>query len=193
MKGSKYGQAVRDEVLALAAAGKTVREICSTTKIPRSTVSAWIARAQDEDEDFQAEQELRRRMRLKRQRSIVDKALLAIERQVKVAAVEGKTIDEGIRVIRNAAKGGKLSLSASEIKTLKKILKEYTGIGLRDLIDTAKKMDEMEAGLQSGTDTSDTASAAARVFVQAALPDRDNVESLFDEDGVGDAREAQTE
>lgn len=148
MMGSKYSDAVRDKVKALAASGTmTGAQISKAVNVPKATVYEWIQKAREGDEDFQAELAQKRRKRLDACFKIYDNALRATESQMKTALRDRKAIEQGLQVIAKAARDGVLTLDEDDAKKLKSIVQGHTDIPLRDLTDTLKKMEEQARAL----------------------------------------------
>ena len=76
-------------------------------------------------------------------------SLGAIDKQVSAAAADGKRISEGLKVLAKAEKDGMVALTAGDIKLLREIIDNYTGVGLRDLAATIKAVDEKQARLEA--------------------------------------------
>ena len=149
MIGSKYTDEQRQQFAALLASGLSASKAGSELGIPKSTACAWAQRLIEESDDYAAERELEVRRMVKRCMKIARGSLGAIDRQVAAAAADGKRISAGLKVIAKAEKDGMVALTAEDIKQLREIIDNYTGIGLRDLAVTIKAVDEKQARLES--------------------------------------------
>lgn len=149
MVGSKYTDEQRQRFAALLASGLSASAAGKELGIPKSTACAWAQRLIDESDDYAAERELEVRRMVKRCMKIARGSLGAIDKQVAAAAADGKRISAGLRVLYKAEKDGMVALTAEDIKQLREIIDNYTGVGLRDLAVTIKAVDEKQARLES--------------------------------------------
>ncbi len=154
MTGSRYTDEQRETALAMLAAGRTQAETARKLGIPKTTVCFWYHNRMKDDEDMIAARSEARRETARRCGKIVDRSLGAIGRRVADADSEYKTMREGLRVIARAAKDGYLGLSEDDVETLKKAVRGYTGVGLRELSGAMKDVFSLQSSLEedAGTD-----------------------------------------
>lgn len=148
MKGSKYTDEDRERALALISSGMSPTKAAQKLGFPKSTVCHWWNTQMQDDEDVVAKRMEARRASVEKCGRIVDRALGAIGKKVTAAASECREVDDGMKVLKKAAKDGVIALSEEDVKKLKGILADYTGIGLRDLAATIKAVDEKQARLE---------------------------------------------
>ena len=79
-----------------------------------------------------------RRKQIARCEKIGDKVLRALDRKASVAAKDTRTINDGLAVLEKAAKDGVIALSEAEVASLRNVVSDYTGVGLRELAGTMK-------------------------------------------------------
>ena len=132
-RGSKYDARTKEQALALIASGVSITNAAKQLQIPKSTVADWWNTQGDADEDAVAARREARRASILKCGKIVDKALAALDKRVAAAGREARDMDEGLKVLKKAAKDGVIGLSEDEVKSLQKIVQDYTGIGLREL------------------------------------------------------------
>lgn len=149
MVGSKYTDEQRQQFAALLVSGLSASAAGAQLGIPKSTACAWAQRLIEESDDYAAERELEVRKMVKRCMKIARGSLGAIDKQVSAAAADGKRISEGLKVLAKAEKDGMVALTAGDIKLLREIIDNYTGVGLRDLAATIKAVDEKQARLEA--------------------------------------------
>lgn len=149
MKGSKYTDEQRERALALIASGLTATAAAKQMGIPKSTVCHWYNTAEEDDEDFRAFRTEERRRLVKRCNKIVTNSIGAIDRKVMDAARGTKLMNEGLRVIEQAAEFGAIALKETDVALLKSAYTHYTGVGLRDLAATLKAIDEKTERLEN--------------------------------------------
>lgn len=149
MVGSKYTDEQRQQFAALLASGLSASAAGKELGIPKSTACAWAQRLIEESDDYAAERELEVRRMVKRCMKIARGSLSAIDKQVTAAAADSKRIAAGLKVLTKAEKDGMVSLTAVDVKLLREIIDNYTGVGLRDLAVTIKAVDEKQARLES--------------------------------------------
>lgn len=148
MQGSKYTDEQRQKFAAMMLAGMSQTEAARELGIPKSTASCWAQRLADESDEYAAERELERRKLVRRCMKITRTAVGAIDKQITAAAGDGKRIAKGLKVIAKAEKDGMIALTEEDVKALREIVSEYTGVGLRDLAATIKAMDEKQTRLE---------------------------------------------
>lgn len=149
MIGSKYTDEQRQQFAALLASGLSASAAGKELGIPKSTACAWAQRLIEESDDYAAEREMEVRRMVKRCFKIARGSLGAIDKQVTAAAADGKSISAGLKVLAKAEKDGMVALTAEDIKQLREIIENYTGVGLRDLSATMKAVDEKQARLEA--------------------------------------------
>ena len=149
MIGSKYTDEQRQQFAALLASGLSASAAGKELGIPKSTACAWAQRLIEESDDYAAERELEVRRMVKRCFKIARGSLGAIDKQVAAAAADGKRISAGLKVLAKAEKDGMVALTAEDIKQLREIIENYTGVGLRDLAATIKAVDEKQVRLEA--------------------------------------------
>lgn len=168
-QGSKYDPITKEQALALIASGLSITKAAKQMGIPKSTVADWWHSQGDADEDAIAARREARRASILKCGKIVDKGLSTLERRITAAGRECKDVDEGLKVLRKAAKDGVIGLSEDEIKSLQKIVQDYTGVGLRELSGTVKDIAQQQAALE--TQMLDAPDAAPELHVQLTLVD----------------------
>lgn len=168
-QGSKYDGHTKEQAIALIASGVSITNTAKQMGIPKSTVADWWHSQGDADEDAIAARREARRASILKCGKIVDKGLQTLERRITAAGRECKDVDEGLKVLRKAAKDGVIGLSEDEIKSLQKIVQDYTGVGLRELSGTVKDIAQQQAALE--TQLLDAPDAAPELHVQLTLVD----------------------
>ena len=148
-RGSKYDARTKEQALALIASGVSITNAAKQLQIPKSTVADWWNTQGDADEDAVAARREARRASILKCGKIVDKALAALDKRVAAAGREARDMDEGLKVLKKAAKDGVIGLSEDEVKSLQKIVQDYTGIGLRELSGTVKDIAQQQAALET--------------------------------------------
>lgn len=137
-RGSKYDQKIKDEALALVASGVSITNAACRLRIPKSTLADWVHTQNEGDEDGVAARREIRRKQIARCEKIGDKVLRALDRKAEAAVKDTKTVNDGLAVLEKAAKDGVIALTEAEIAGLRDVVKDYTGIGLRELAGTMK-------------------------------------------------------
>lgn len=154
MMGSKYDEETREKAIALVASGKSYMQVSKIIGVPKSTVADWYNRRMEDDEDFLAARAEARRASIKKCGKIIDRAMNAIDLKVSAASRETKLVREGIEVLRRAARDGYVSMTEDDVKKIREIIGEYTGVGLRDLSTTLKDIaahqDKLERDVMGG-------------------------------------------
>ncbi len=155
MKGSKYTDEQRETAVALIASGLSQTQAAKKLDIPKATISYWYNNRMKDDEDIIAARSEARRETIRRCGRIVDRSLSAIGRRVADADQQQKNLREGMKVLAKAAKQGLLGLDEEDIRLFRKVCREYTGVGLRELSgamkDVAALQTSMEADLAGTT------------------------------------------
>lgn len=168
-QGSKYDPITKEQALALIASGLSITKAAKEMGIPKSTVADWWHSQGDADEDTIAARREARRASILKCGKIVDKGLSTLERKITAAGQECRDVDEGLKVLRKAAKDGVIALSEDEVKNLQKIARDYTGVGLRELSGAVKDIAQQQAALE--TQLLDAPDAAPELHVQLTLVD----------------------
>ena len=141
MLGFSLGQ-----VSALAVSGMLSDEATFALVKARSELMAEAAAAHPgvmsallkADEDGVAARREIRRKQIARCVKIGDKVLRALDRKAAAAAKDTRTINDGLAVLEKAAKDGVIALSEAEVASLRNVVSDYTGVGLRELAGTMK-------------------------------------------------------
>ena len=144
-RGSKYDQKIKDEALALIASGVKISNASVRLGIPKSTLSDWVHTQNESDEDGVAARREIRRKQIARCEKIGDKVLRALDRKAEAAAKDTRTINDGLAVLEKAAKDGVIALSEAEVASLRNVVSDYTGVGLRELAGTGVQFVHMAA------------------------------------------------
>lgn len=168
-QGSKYDGHTKEQAIALIASGVSITNAAKQMGIPKSTVADWWHSQGDADEDAIAARREARRASILKCGKIVDKALTTLDRKITAAGRECRDVDEGLKVLRKAAKDGVIGLSEDEVKSLQKIVQDYTGVGLRELSGAVKDIAQQQAALE--TQLLDAPDAAPELHVQLTLVD----------------------
>lgn len=147
-QGSKYDPITKERALALIASGLTITNAARQLGIPKSTVADWWHSQGDADEDAIAARREARRASILKCGRIVDKALTALDRKVTAAGRECRDVDAGLSALRKAAKDGVIALDEADVRSLQKIIAEYTGVGLRELSGAVKDIAQQQAALE---------------------------------------------
>ena len=169
MQGSKYTDEQREQAIALIASGLSCTAAARKLHIPKSTVSHWWNTQEQDSEDVLAARMEARRASIKKCGRIVDKALGAIDRKVTAAAHECKTVTEGMAVLRKAARDGVIGLTEAEVSALQNVVKDYTGVGLREMSATMGDICKMQESLERQVSGGDTVTTVQVTFVDAEL------------------------
>lgn len=164
MKGSKYTEEQREQAIALIASGLSATAAGRKLNIPKSTVSHWWNTQSQDDEDVIAARTEARRASIKKCGRIVDKALGAIDRKVTAAAHECKAVTDGMAVLRKAAALGVIGLTEEEVTSLRKVVADYTGVGLREMSATMGDICKMQEALERQIEGGDTAGSVQVTF-----------------------------
>ena len=156
-RGSKYDQKIKDEALALVASGVSITNAAIRMRLPKSTLADWVHTQNEGDEDGIAIRREIRRRQITRCEKIGDKVLQALARKADAAAKDTKAINDGLSVLEKAAKDGVIALSEDEVASLKTVINDYTGVGLRELAgtmkDVAARQETLEAHLAEKEET----------------------------------------
>lgn len=137
-RGSKYDQKIKDEALAFVASGVSITNAAVRFGIPKSTLSDWVHTQNESDEDGVAARREIRRKQIARCEKIGDKVLRALDLKASAAVKDTKAVNDGLDVLEKAAKDGVIALSADEVASLRNVISDYTGVGLRELAGTMK-------------------------------------------------------
>lgn len=175
LKGSKYTDEDRERALALISSGMSPTQAAKKLGFPKSTVCHWWNTQMQDNEDVVAKRMEARRASVEKCGRIVDRALGAIGKKVTAAASECREVDDGLKVLKKAAKDGVIALSEDDVKKLKGILADYTGIGLRELSGSMKDVHALQQSLEE--QMLDAPDAAQELHVQLTLVDPAKVNS----------------
>lgn len=149
MVGSKYSEEQREQALGMVAGGFSAAKTGRLLGIPASTVSDWVRRASEDDEDFQAARREERAKMVNRAFKIVGKGMHGIEKQVTASVREKSEIDKVILRILTSPE-----IDEATAKMMAKIVREYSGVSLGDLTRATKTAldihDQLESGMQEG-------------------------------------------
>ena len=74
--------------------------------------------------------------------------LRALDRKAEAAAKDTRTINDGLAVLEKAAKDGVIALSEAEVASLRNVVSDYTGVGLRELAGTMKDVAARQEALE---------------------------------------------
>ena len=168
-RGSKYDQKIKDEALALIASGVKISNASVRLGIPKSTLSDWVHTQNESDEDGVAARREIRRKQIARCETIGDKVLRALYRKAEAAAKDTRTINDGLAVLEKAAKDGVIGLSEAEVASLRNVVSDYTGVGLRELAGTMKDVAARQETLEQHLGEKEE--AAPEINLQLTLVD----------------------
>ena len=118
--------------------GVSITNAACRMRIPKSTLADWVHTQNESDEDGVAARREIRRKQIARCEKIGDKVLRALDRKAEAAAKDTRTINDGLAVLEKAAKDGVIALSEAEVASLRNVVSDYTGVGLRELAGTMK-------------------------------------------------------
>lgn len=169
VKGSKYTDEDRERALALISSGLSPTKAAEKLGFPKSTVCHWWNTQMQDDEDVVAKRMEARRGTVEKCGKIVDRALGAIGKKVTAAASECREVNDGLKVLQKAAKDGVIGLTEAEVKKLRGIVADYTGVGLRELSGSMKDVHALQQSLEA--QLTDAESAAPELHVQLTLVD----------------------
>ena len=110
-----------------------------------------------------------RRKQIARCEKIGDKVLRALDRKAEAAAKDTRTINDGLAVLEKAAKDGVIALSEAEVASLRNVVSDYTGVGLRELAGTMKDVAARQETLESHL--AEKEEAAPEINLQPTLVD----------------------
>ena len=148
MKGSKYTDEDRERALALISSGMSPTKAAKELGFPKSTVCHWWNTQMQDNEDVVAKRMEARRGTVEKCGKIVDRALGAIGKKVTAAASECREVNDGLKVLQKAAKDGVIGLTEAEVKMLRGIVADYTGVGLRELSGSMKDVHALQQSLE---------------------------------------------
>lgn len=168
-RGSKYDQKIKDEALALVASGVSITNAACRMRIPKSTLADWVHTQNEGDEDGVAARREIRRKQIARCEKIGDKVLRALDRKAEAAVKDTKTVNDGLAVLEKAVKDGVIALTEAEIAGLRDVVKDYTGIGLRELAGTMKDVAARQETLEAHL--AEKEEAAPEINLQLTLVD----------------------
>ena len=158
-RGSKYDQKFKEEALALVASGVSITNAACRLRIPKSTLADWVHTQNEGDEDGIAARREIRRTQITRCNKVVDDVVRSLGRKAAATLSEMKDLDEGLAIVRKAAKDGCISLDPAQVELLGKIVTNYTGTTLRELSGTLKDMMERQEALEAHLNEGESAGA----------------------------------
>ena len=147
-KGSKYDREIKEKAVALISSGLSITKTAKQLNVPKSTVADWWHTQDDADEDIVAARREARRASIMRCNKIIDKGLRVLEQRITDAGTEAKDVREGLRVLKKAAKDGVIGLTPEELKGLQEMVRDYCGVGLRELSGTVKDIAGQQLALE---------------------------------------------
>ena len=168
-QGSKYDAAFKEQAIALVASGVSITNAAVRLRIPKSTLADWVHTQWDADEDAVSARRETRRASIRKCGRIVDKALGALDRKVTAAGRECRDVDEGLKVLRKAARDGVIGLEAKDVQRLQEIIADYSGVGLRELSGTLREVAARQEALEA--QLLDAPDAAPELHVKLTLGD----------------------
>ena len=168
-RGSKYDNKFKEEALALVASGVSITNAACRLRIPKSTLADWVHTQNEGDEDGVAARREIRRAQIKRCNRIVDKSLRALDLKIDGVAKNARKMAEGLDVLVKAADDGVVSLTDTELATLREAVSDYTGVGLRELSGTIKEVAARQETLEAHL--SEKEDAAPEINLQLTLVD----------------------
>lgn len=168
-QGSKYDSATKEKALALIASGLSITKAAKQMGIPKSTVSDWWNTQNEGDEDAIAARREARRLSIMKCGKIVDGALAVLQKKVKAAGNECKEMDYILGVLSDKAKDDEIDLTKEEVDALRKIIKDYTGTGVRELSSVVKEIAQQQLSMEQ--QLLDAPDAAPEVHVRLTLVD----------------------
>ena len=160
---------IKDEALALVASGVSITNAACRMRIPKSTLADWVHTQNESDEDGVAARREIRRKQIARCEKIGDKVLRALDRKAEAAAKDTRTIKDGLAVLEKAAKDGVIGLSEAEVASLRNVVSDYTGVGLRELAGTMKDVAARQETLEQHLGEKEE--AAPEINLQLTLVD----------------------
>ena len=164
-RGSKYDQKFKDEALALVASGVSITNAAVRLGIPKSTLADWVHTQNEGDEDGVAARREIRRRQIARCEKIGDKVLRALDRKAEAAVKDTRAIGDGLDALEKAARDGVIALTEAEIAGLRDVVRDYTGIGLRELAGTMKDVAARQDALEQHLGERDGGAGAQITFV----------------------------
>lgn len=168
-QGSKYNPETKEKALALIASGLSITKAAAQMGIPKSTVADWWNTQNEGDEDSIAARREARRISIMKCGKIVDTALAVLQKKVKAAGNECKNMDYVLDVLSDKAKDNEIELTKQEVESLRKIIKDYTGTGVRELSSVVKDISQQQFSMEQ--QMLDAPDAAPELNVQLTLID----------------------
>jgi transposase-like protein len=166
MKCSKYDNEIREKALALCLQPKmNPAKVAKQLGIPRATVYDWVRTAKDNDPDYVAARRGRIRAMMDKTYAIVGRTLEGLETQSKAVQFEKKEID---RVMLKILADGGLDDARDAII---KIIRQYTGTSMTDLIKVARESLDMYDRFEGKLGGGDAGGAIQITFDDAGLSD----------------------
>ena len=150
MKNSKYPDEVREQLLALVAGGTNVNQAAKQMGVPDSTAYYWVSRAEEDDEDYIAARHAAKKKVVEKAWGCVEKGVDAIDRQLTAAQLENYQLQTVLsKIVSNG------TIDEEDRAALVDIVKNFQGVGLRDLTAATKAMQELHGTLDSQLRESD--------------------------------------
>lgn len=150
MKNSKYPDEVREQLLALVAGGTNVNQAAKQLGVPDSTAYYWVSRAEEDDEDYIAARHAAKKKVVEKAWGCVEKGVDAIDRQLTAAQLENYQLQTVLsKIVANG------TIDEVDREALVDIVKNFQGVGLRDLTAATKAMQELHGTLDSQLRESD--------------------------------------
>lgn len=147
-QGSKYDSATKEQALALIASGLSITKAAKQMGIPKSTVADWWNTQNEGDEDAIAARREARRSSIKKCGKIVDNALAVLQKKVTAAGNECKEMDYILGVLSEKAQDDEIELTKQEVESLRNIIKNYTGTGVRELSSVVKDIAQQQLSME---------------------------------------------
>lgn len=156
MTGSKYSDEQREQFRALLLTGMSASAAAREMGLPVSTACCWAQRMEDESDDYAHERELEKRKLVRKCMKVYGDSIAVMEQRIAAAAADQQRIEDGLKVIRKAARDGMIGLAVEDVEMIKKLIGGYTGIKLRDLAATVKAMGEEQEKLEGSLGMGDS-------------------------------------
>ncbi len=167
MKCSKYDNEIREKALALCLQPKmNPAKVAKQLGIPRATVYDWVRTAKDNDPDYVAARRGRIRAMMDKTYAIVGRTLDGLETQSKAVQFEKREID---RVMLKILTDNGLDDDTKD--AIIKIIRQYTGTSMTDLIKVARESLDMYDRFENKLGGGDNGGAIQITFDDAGLSD----------------------
>ena len=129
------------------------------TNVTGGTVQEQLQSIQKNLEDYRREVKANGAEKDVYKRQVVDDVVRSLGRKAAATLSEMKDLDEGLAIVRKAAKDGCISLDPAQVELLGKIVTNYTGTTLRELSGTLKDMMERQEALEAHLNEGESAGA----------------------------------